>query len=108
MNKYKKKEVALAFDEALFALEDVALMLDEQEYLMNYTEEHVRAAAKIFMHVVTDKMIELQMSENFNLKDATNMGANLGLQVMKLIKVYADIDMHEIASDEICNIEEEN
>lgn len=60
-----------------------------------YTTEGFRAALKIFMSVLMDKMWELQSDEKIDMKDRLNMVHKAGNDVRKLVKTYTDIDTHE-------------
>ena len=62
----------------------------------NYTEEGFRAAAKIFMSVLMDKMYELQESETIPLSDKMNMAHKAGEDQRKLVKTYTNLDTHEL------------
>lgn len=61
-----------------------------------YTEAGFRAATKIFMSVIMDKMWELQQSENITLQDRANMAQKAGEAVRGFVKTYTDIDTHEL------------
>ena len=62
----------------------------------NYTTEGFRAATKIFMSALTDKIWELQQSEKIEMKDRINMAQKAGEDMRTLIKTYTDIDCHEL------------
>lgn len=55
-----------------------------------------RAATKIFMSVLMDKMWELQADEKINIKDREKMAEKAGQDVRRLIKTYTGIDTHEL------------
>jgi hypothetical protein len=61
-----------------------------------YTEAGFRAATKIFMSVIMDKMWELQDKENITLEDRGNMAVNAGEAVREFVKTYTNIDMHDL------------
>ena len=67
----------------------------------NYGHDGFRAAVKIFMSVMLDKMYELQNDENLSFEDRSNMATNLGYDLRKLIKTYTDIDTHTLYNDMI-------
>jgi hypothetical protein len=61
-----------------------------------YTIEGFRAATKIFMSVLMDKMYELNIKEGMSLEDAGNMATKAGEEIRQIIKTYTDIDTHEL------------
>jgi hypothetical protein len=61
-----------------------------------YTNEGFRAATKIFMSVVLDKMWELQESENIPIEDRSNMATKAGEDIRQLVKNYTNIDCHDL------------
>ena len=61
-----------------------------------YTIEGFRAATKIFMSVLMDKVWELQQDEKIDIKDRESMVIKLGNDVRNLIKTYTDIDTYEL------------
>lgn len=61
-----------------------------------YSPEGFRAAVKIFMSVLMDKIWELQQDENFELQDRINMVTKAGEEVRALVKRYTNIDCHEL------------
>ncbi len=63
-----------------------------------YTIEGFRAATKIFMSVLMDKIWELQSNENMDMQDRVKMVQKIGDDVRKLVKTYTDIDTHELYS----------
>ena len=62
----------------------------------HYTDEGFRAAVKIFMSVLMDKMYILQEKEGFVIDDMEVMATSLGSQVRSLVKTYCDIDTHDL------------
>jgi len=62
----------------------------------HYTEEGFRAAIKIFMSVLMDKMYVLQEREGFEIDDMEVMATSLGGQLRSLVKTYCDIDTHDL------------
>jgi hypothetical protein len=75
------------------ALWDHEVLCGEQPY---YTNDGFRAAVKIFMSAMMDKMYELQKSEDIELEDKAAMAESLGNQVRILVKTYCNIDTHEL------------
>lgn len=61
-----------------------------------YTIEGFRAATKIFMSVLMDKIWELQVDEKISMDDRIKMVEKAGQDVRKLIKTYTDIDTYEL------------
>ena len=61
-----------------------------------YTEEGFRAALKIFMSVLMDKIWELQENENIDIQDRLNMVLKAGKDIRKLIKTYTNIDTFDL------------
>lgn len=61
-----------------------------------YTIEGFRAATKIFMSVLMDKIWELQQDEKIEMQDRINMVTKAGEEVRALVKRYTDIDCHEL------------
>jgi hypothetical protein len=61
-----------------------------------FTIEGFRAATKIFMSVLMDKIWELQEDEKFIMPDRENMAQKAGEDVRKLIKTYTGIDCHDL------------
>lgn len=57
-----------------------------------YPENSLRAATKIFMSVLMDKMFDLQSKENLALEDRMNMAVKAGEDIRKLVKTYTNID----------------
>jgi len=55
-----------------------------------------RAAMKIFMSVIMDKMWELQANENLTMEDRTKMVEKCGADVRALVKTYTNIDTHDL------------
>ncbi len=66
-----------------------------------YTDGGFRAAIKIFMSVLMDKMWELQLNENILMEDRIKMAHKLGQDVRQLVKTYTDIDTHKLYNIEL-------
>lgn len=62
----------------------------------NYTINGFRASIKIFMSALMDKMWELQKEENMDMETRTKMVIELGEKVRELVKIYTNIDTHEL------------
>jgi len=57
-----------------------------------------RAAIKIFVSALLDKIWELQQNENLELEDRSNMAQKAGEEIRALVKTYTNIDCHELYS----------
>ncbi len=55
------------------------------------------AATKIFASCILDKMYELQLKEKMSMENASDMAVKLGNEIRNLVKIYTDIDLHELA-----------
>jgi hypothetical protein len=75
------------------ALWDHEILIGEQPY---FTNDGFRAAVKIFMSAMMDKMYTLQKSEDIELEDKAAMAESLGRQIRTLVKTYCNIDTHEL------------
>ena len=61
-----------------------------------FTDAGFRAATKIFMSALMDKMWELQENEDLTLTDRENMATKAGEAVRNFVKVYTNIDTHDL------------
>ena len=61
-----------------------------------YTIDAFRAATKIFMSCMLDKIWELQNKDKMEQSDRENMATKCGEDVRHLIKVYTGIDSWEL------------
>jgi len=81
-------------------LEEIELTLWEFEASIgdkpNYSEGGFRAAIKIFMSAMMDKIWELQSDENMSMEDRVNMVQKCGEDVRKIVKTYSNIDTHDL------------
>lgn len=62
----------------------------------DYTTEGFRAATKIFMSALMDKIWNLQSNEDMEMEDRIKMVEKVGNDVRNIIKIYTDIDTHEL------------
>lgn len=62
----------------------------------DYTIDGFRAATKIFMSVLMDKIWELQSNEKITIQDRISMVEKAGNDVRDLVKTYTDIDTHSL------------
>jgi len=61
-----------------------------------YTTEGFRAATKIFMSALMDKIWNLQSNENMDIDDRVKMVEKAGSDIRNVIKIYTDIDTHDL------------
>ena len=61
-----------------------------------YTKEAFRAAIKIFMSTLLDKMWELQEKDNMDINTRQAMAEKAGNDIRDFVKTYTDIDTHEL------------
>ena len=61
-----------------------------------YSQEGFRAATKIFMSVLMDKIWELQEKEGIAFEDRIKMVEKAGRDVKNIIKTYTDIDTFKL------------
>ena len=62
----------------------------------NYDIEAFRATSKIFMSALMDKAYELQDLEKMEFEDRMNMAQKAGEDLRALVKVYTNIDTHDL------------
>jgi len=86
------KKISPILTEIEMTLLEFELHKAEKPY---FTNDGFRAATKIFMSVMMDKMFDLQMREKMNIDDAGNMAEKFGNELHKLIKIYANVDTYE-------------
>jgi len=63
---------------------------------MRYPEEAFRAALKIFMSVILDKMWELQSDEDMEMNTREVMAEKVGQELRRIVKIYTGIDTHKL------------
>jgi len=61
----------------------------------NYPDTSLRAATKIFMSVIMDKIFELQEDEVMDFEDRCEMTTAAGNKIRELIKVFTNLDSHD-------------
>lgn len=61
-----------------------------------YSNEGFRAAIKIFMSALMDKMFDLQKNEDLDMEDRINMAEKAGKEIRSFIKTYTNIDTYEL------------
>lgn len=62
----------------------------------NFPIEGFRASIKIFMSIFLDKMYSLSKEEGIPLESASAMATKVGEDIRKLVKVYTNIDTHDL------------
>jgi hypothetical protein len=62
----------------------------------NYTKDGFRAAIKIFMSAVMDKMWELQDKEDMTMEQRGEMATHCGESLRQFVKTYTDIDTYDL------------
>lgn len=63
-----------------------------------FTDEGFRAAIKIMMAVLMDKMWSLQELEGMAIEDRAGMAQKAGEDFRRIVKTYTDIDTHSLYS----------
>jgi hypothetical protein len=61
-----------------------------------YTDEGFRAALKVFMSAMMDKMWRLQNNEEIPMALRAEMAQKLGDELRALVKNYADVDTSKL------------
>ena len=61
-----------------------------------YTDEGFRASVKIFLSVMLDKMWKLQEDEGIDINTRADMAEKLGNEIRNIIRVYTNIDTHDL------------
>lgn len=71
-------------------------LLENYEHKPEFTMEGFKACLYIFQAALVDKMYSLQTDENIPLEIKLDMAQKLGEDLRELIKIYCNIDTHEI------------
>ena len=61
-----------------------------------YTDEGFRAAIKIFMSAILDKMWKLQEDENIDIDTRADMAEKLGNELRNMVRIYTNIDTRDL------------
>lgn len=81
-------------------LSEIESALIEYELNINrppeYTDEGFRASVKIFLSVMLDKMWKLQEDEEIDINTRADMAEKLGNELRNIIRVYTNIDTHDL------------
>lgn len=81
----------------LMELEDTIVEFElDFGYKPEYTIQGFRAATKIFMSVILDKMWELQDWDKLAQYDREKMATKCGEDLRKFVKTYTDIDTFDL------------
>ena len=84
----------------LLELETTIIEFDATQQKPNYDKNALRAATKIFYHVLLDEMYNMQDREKMPLEDRINMATSSGNYFHKLIKTYTGQDSYEFYKPE--------
>lgn len=94
---YSKKMIGKKLSGVLHEIESALL---EFEANVNrppeYTDEGFRAAVKIFMSAMLDKMWKLQENEDIDIDARVDMAKKLGNELRNMVRVYTNIDTHSL------------
>jgi hypothetical protein len=61
-----------------------------------YTNEGFRAAVKIFLSAMLDKMWKLQEDEGIDINTRADMAEKLGNEIRNIVRIYTNIDTHNL------------
>lgn len=61
-----------------------------------YTDKGFRAAIKIFMSAMLDKMWKLQEDENIDIDARADMATKLGNELRNMVRIYTNIDTRDL------------
>jgi len=61
-----------------------------------YTDEGFRAAVRIFLSTMLDKMWKLQEDEGIDIDTRADMAEKLGSEIRNIVRVYTNIDTHDL------------
>lgn len=94
---YSKKMIGKKLSGVLHEIE-LALLEFEANVARppEYTDEGFRAAVKIFMSAILDKMWKLQEDEDIDIDARTDMATKLGNELRNIVRVYTNIDTHNL------------
>lgn len=68
----------------------------ENQQPPEYTDEAFRAASKIFMSALMDKMWQMQQAQNVHFSTRVKMAEKAGNELRKLCRTYTGIDTHQL------------
>jgi hypothetical protein len=61
-----------------------------------YTNEGFRAAVRIFLSAMLDKMWKLQEDEGIDINTRADMAEKLGNELRNIVRIYTNIDTHNL------------
>jgi hypothetical protein len=61
-----------------------------------YTNEGFRAAVRIFLSAMLDKMWKLQEDEEIDINTRADMAEKLGNELRNIVRIYTNIDTHNL------------
>jgi hypothetical protein len=61
-----------------------------------YTDEGFRASIRIFLSAMLDKMWKLQEDEGIDINTRADMAEKLGNELRNIVRVYTNIDTHNL------------
>ncbi len=61
-----------------------------------YTDEGFRAAVRIFLSAMLDKMWKLQEDEGIDIDTRADMAEKLGNELRNIVRIYTNIDTHNL------------
>ena len=61
-----------------------------------YTNEGFRAAVRIFLSAMLDKMWKLQEDEGIDIDTRADMAEKLGNELRNIVRIYTNIDTHNL------------
>ena len=61
-----------------------------------YTNEGFRAAVRIFLSAMLDKMWKLQEDEGIDINTRADMAEKLGNEIRNIVRIYTNIDTHNL------------
>lgn len=92
---YSKKMIGKKLSGVLHEIESALLEFEANVARPpEYTDEGFRAAVKIFMSAMLDKMWKLQENEDIDIDARTDMATKLGNELRNMVRVYTNIDTH--------------
>lgn len=94
---YSKKMIGKKLSGVLHEIESALLEFEANVARPpEYTDEGFRAAVKIFMSAILDKMWKLQENEDIDIDARADMATKLGNELRNMVRVYTNIDTHNL------------
>lgn len=94
---YSKKMIGKKLSGVLHEIESALLEFEANVARPpEYTDEGFRAAVKIFMSAMLDKMWKLQENEDIDIDTRADMATKLGNELRNMVRVYTNIDTHNL------------